>query len=355
MRRARAARTPGRATAPTGFRLCGIVDEPPPAASRTSPTSVCASRTTSSPIFAQRAGRGRERRAELRDRARSCARAASGSASSSSRANEPQHAAARRRRAPRASRPRRRAAPRAARSGSARAAPCASSDRDEPAGRLRARTSSAPPAAGACGPPSASSGASRASAAQRGGAPSSSPATSASARRGDQHRRGVDDVLARRAVVDVRARPRRRPRARSARTSGSAGFPTARPSSSSAAESKARLGTASAIAAAASAGTTPAARLGSRQRALDVEHRLRATRRPTPPRAALRHEEGVERRHTREEHRLASPWRRMSKRSRRPPRGDERRPRRLVEPREHRVGRVGLDLVREVHPRQRRA
>ena len=46
----------GRArTAAAGFRLCGIDDEPPPAASETSPTSVCASRTTSRPTFAHAA------------------------------------------------------------------------------------------------------------------------------------------------------------------------------------------------------------------------------------------------------------------------------------------------------------
>ncbi len=37
-----------------GFRFCGIVDEPPPAASATSPTSVWPSSTTSRPILSQR-------------------------------------------------------------------------------------------------------------------------------------------------------------------------------------------------------------------------------------------------------------------------------------------------------------
>ena len=55
--------------APTGLRLCGIVDEPPASPSAASPTSVCASSCTSSAIFAAHAGSRPERGAELGDAA----------------------------------------------------------------------------------------------------------------------------------------------------------------------------------------------------------------------------------------------------------------------------------------------
>ena len=99
------------------------------------------------------------------------------------------------------------------------------------------------------------------------------PRGSARGRAGDEHRGGVDDVLARRAVVDV---PAASPptAARSARTSGSAGLPDPRPSAAMAPGSNSSARHAAAMASAAAAGISAELGLGGRERALDVEHRL---------------------------------------------------------------------------------
>ena len=135
---------------------------------RTSPTSVCASRTTSSAdLRAARRPRSPSAAPSSRDRQRGrVCHGSGGSASPSSLREEAQHLGPVARRAPRACRRRRRAA----RGADASSRPSrASSRRDEPAGRLAARRSSAPPAGAASARPSRVAGAAaRARAARRG-------------------------------------------------------------------------------------------------------------------------------------------------------------------------------------------
>ena len=196
--RAPAARRPGRASRSTGFRFCGIVEEPPASRSRTSPTSV------------SRAGRCRARSSRaLPPRGRATRRGARPASAPHARAaaarpaRAPPRTAARprapRRRAPRACRRHRRAG-RPARTGRA---PAARRARPRASRPRAARTSSAPPAGAASARPRPFRGA-RARARRR---PRqrrrARPTTSPSAPRATSIAGGVDDVLARRAVVDV--------------------------------------------------------------------------------------------------------------------------------------------------------
>ena len=80
------------ASARIGFDFCGMVDEPPPSASRTSPTSFCASSSTSWPELAQRARDQRQPGGELgRSRRAGCARASAGQPRPSSAASACHH------------------------------------------------------------------------------------------------------------------------------------------------------------------------------------------------------------------------------------------------------------------------
>ena len=182
-RAARPARAAVRAqarasTAVAGLRLCGIVDDPPPAASRTSPTSVCASRTTSRPIFAAAvARRPRARPPSSATGVRRACHGTSGTASPSSVAHRARHLGRRARRRRQACPRRRRAAPvapRAAARRGRRAGPRASR-------RPCSRRSSAPLAGGASAPPSASQRCSSARRAHSAAAPSSSATISSRA------------------------------------------------------------------------------------------------------------------------------------------------------------------------------
>ena len=222
-RRGRARRTRGRAPAPTGFRLCGIVDDAPSRASRTSPTSVCASSTTSSAIFAAKpAATASAAPSSASGRRRVC-HGSTGSGRSSSLRVRVQHLEPAV--AERGERPRRAAElRRQARGGEALPRV---DDPDEPARRPSARTSSAPPAAAASAPPSPSRGA-RPRAARTRARRRRARATISASRR------------ARRARPPCRGCPgssrrdaRRSERSRSARTSGSTGLPASRPSRAS--------------------------------------------------------------------------------------------------------------------------
>ena len=83
-------------------------------------------------------------------------------------------------------------------------------DGDEPAGGLRARTSSAPPAAAASGAAIGVARCASASVAHRGSEPGELLVEEPERPLRDEHRRGVEDVLARRPVVRVRRLPRAR-------------------------------------------------------------------------------------------------------------------------------------------------
>ena len=131
-------------------------------------------------------------------------------------ARAPRRAAARprgpRRRAPRASRPRRRAGRPAAHPGHAPERRASPPERRRASRPPSGRTSSAPPAGAASSRPSASSGAPRRAAAHSAGDRAERLVDQLERPARDQHRRGVEDVLARRAAVDV-ARPPRLPTA----------------------------------------------------------------------------------------------------------------------------------------------
>ena len=107
------ARLPAPTSQPTGFRLCGIADEPPASpASRTSPTSVCASSCDVERDLARRPPAMIASAApSSATRTRFACHGSVGSASPSSRGEERRDLERPGRRAPPASRPRRRAAP----------------------------------------------------------------------------------------------------------------------------------------------------------------------------------------------------------------------------------------------------
>ena len=261
--RARAARTRARAPRATGFRLCGIVDEPPPLG------------------LGHLADLGlREQHDVEPDLRRTPAAAASSAPASSAtgpRSRVPRHDRLRAARAPREGRDlgpsvaERRASPPAPPSCAGqrgRAEPRrASTSADEPPGGLQPEGRRHAPAGAACGPPSASS---RCASARRGARGARAPSSSARIERArvarDEHRRGVEDVLAGRAACTCAAR-------RDARAApATSGYDRARvrpPSSHERARCR-KLGRRSETPRA-SSGTTPRRTL--RERALGLEHR----------------------------------------------------------------------------------
>ena len=190
---------------PTGLRLCGIVEEPPrPAGSRTSPTSVCDRSATSSADLGEDARRDaeRERRAR-RSGPRLVCHGTTGSTRSSSPRSAAQHlepaVAERGERAGRAAELDREARRRESRP----AAAARSTSADEPAGGLQPEGGrhgllQQRPAGHRRRPV-----ASRARPAQADGRAVELGQDEAQRAAGDEHRRRVHDVLARRAVVDA--------------------------------------------------------------------------------------------------------------------------------------------------------
>ena len=222
--RSRGAHTRPRASERTGLRFCGIVEDRPPDASATSPTSLCARSTTSRPTFAAApAARPGPRRAPRRAGG-SCARGARAPRARAlvRRGGRPR---APRLRARRAFPQRRRAEPRAARRVRLRVCRVPRA-RDEPAGRLQPeRRRHRLLEEGSCGHRRRAMGAGE----LRTSVGETVELCEHESRRRDgrrasrPYRRCPGSSLR-----DGRSRrPRRRPPPRSSRTSGSAGFPTA--------------------------------------------------------------------------------------------------------------------------------
>ncbi len=170
----------------------------------TSPTSVCASRTTSRPIFAAACPAASSAPARAATGAAIACQGTRGSSRPSSAAKQPQHLgptlAERRERAGSAAELRRAAtsAPSRSRASSTRRA----------SRRPRARTSSAPPAGGACAPAIGVARCVSASARAAGGEPGELSVEDRRSVARDEHRRGVEDVLARRSAVSGLSCPR---------------------------------------------------------------------------------------------------------------------------------------------------
>ena len=316
-------------TAEAGFCLWGIEDEPPPSPSDTSPTSVSARRTTSSPTFPHAAPTASSAPASSAIGARSACHGTTGYAPAPARTRT-------------ATRAPDRASPQAH-----QAAP-AGGRRPGAAALRRARPASPPPSARrwSAAPAGATSGrpsrvercASASAAARRRGSVELGEHERAGIAR-DEHRRRVEDVLARRPGPCAPGA-----RSRSARASGTTGLASARPSSQSATMSYALRPEDVFV-------DIGARHLGEHR--LGLEHRRqprlvghRLAQRP-------RHVQRLEGRQCAKKTVWRSPCMRISKRNA-PFSASATSVARLSSSRadQHRVGRVRLRLVREVDARE---